>query len=58
MRKIFICAVITAIFIVAACAFYESDRNSKELADFLNTNVMFEYKDGKLTILNEKISLR
>lgn len=58
MKKIFVSAVITAIFIVAACAFYESDKSAKKLADFLNTNVLFEYSGGTLTILNEKISLR
>ena len=58
MKRILTIIVLAAIVFTAASAFFEADKNAKALADFLNTNTLFEYEDGTLTVLNEKFSLR
>ena len=57
MRKIIIALVIFSIFTVTAFGIMKSDKVTKEVAGFLDGNVLFEIKDGTVTILNEEFRL-
>ena len=58
MRRIFYFLCITAIVIALFSAMITVDKNSKEVAGFLDSNTVFKIENGVITILNEEISLK
>ena len=49
---------ITAIVIALFSAMITVDKNSKEVAGFLDSNTVFKIENGVITILNEEFSLK
>lgn len=57
-RKIVITILIIAMALVTAAGIAKTDSGTKQVAGFLDSNILFEYRDGTLTVFNQQIKLR
>lgn len=58
MRKIMISAILIAMVLLTAAGIAKADSGTKQVAGFLDGNILFGITDGTLTVLNKQIKLR
>lgn len=58
MRRLLIIVIFAALCILTALGILKVDKNTKQVAGFLDDNTVFDIKDGTVTLFNEKIKLR